>query len=77
MLYCEQGGFDQQRGTATTNLQKADPCPRCRGRMFKEEVSGDKSCFTCGHVIYGMVPLPFEPGRRLDRRPSHGGQSLD
>jgi hypothetical protein len=45
--------------------------------MFKEEVSGDKSCFTCGHVIYGMVPLPFEPGRRLDRRPSHGGQSLD
>jgi hypothetical protein len=44
--------------------------------MLPDGNKGDFSCFTCGHVAYfEALPQPT-PGEKLDRRPSHGGQSL-
>lgn len=49
------------------------PCPRCRGKMLLDPVSGDSTCFTCGHIAYLVMPLEHPTNRRL----SHGGESLD
>ena len=44
--------------------------------MVFDVMSGDRACFTCGHVTYtNGVPEPIEAGKPR-RRPLHGGQSL-
>ncbi|HEX5369383.1 MAG TPA: hypothetical protein VFY10_08225 [Dehalococcoidia bacterium] len=43
--------------------------------MLTDTATGDQTCFSCGHVIYSAPVWPLEPGS-VERRPSHGGQSL-
>jgi hypothetical protein len=50
-------------------------CPRCSGKLRPEGFDGDKSCFTCGHIVYRETPIPLPANQPL-RRPSHGGRSL-
>ncbi len=59
-----------------TEGETLELCPRCKGRMLPDGVSGDHSCFTCGHVRYGEPVEPLERGLKRERRPSHAGQSL-
>ena len=59
-----------------TPIAKAPPrnCPRCQGRLFSQGSEGDRACFTCGHIVYGLPPLESaDVGRRT---PSHGGWRL-
>ena len=51
-----------------TNLPR---CSRCRGKMILDKESGDSTCFTCGGVVYAVVP-----DREIARPVSHGGQLL-
>ncbi len=75
MLYGESVQISDSRGKVTTAEQKAGPCPRCKGRMLTDTATGDQTCFSCGNVIYNVPAWPIEPGS-VERRPSHGGQSL-
>jgi hypothetical protein len=63
-------------GHPMTEERRTVACPRCKGRMLLDAASGDHACFTCGHVRYREVAEPVLPGTALERRPSHGGQSL-
>ena len=50
-------------------------CPRCQGRLLKQGLDGDRACFNCGHVAYGLPPVSLpDQGRRM---PSHGGYRLN
>ena len=49
-------------------------CPRCRGRLFSQGTEGDRACFSCGNIVYGLPPLESLDVAR--RTPSHGGWRL-
>ena len=57
------------------NLKPSLPrCSRCQGKMILDQESGDRTCFTCGHILYAVEPLE----RHQRTRPvSHAGQSLN
>jgi uncharacterized protein (DUF983 family) len=48
-------------------------CPRCRGRMFPVAGTVDSACFTCGNVMYGVIPEGIPP---KEPHPAHGGKQL-
>ena len=50
-------------------------CSRCRGRMFLNDLTGDRTCFSCGNVLYTTAPTTSTPDDEL--HPHHGGKSLN
>ncbi len=58
-------------------MLKAKPpqlCPRCQGKMFPTGDGSDFACFSCGHVVYPVIPAALLPDK--ERKPSHGGVRL-
>jgi hypothetical protein len=68
----EDRGFEPVAAPASAATTPT-ACPRCHGRLLRQGMDGDLACFSCGHVVYDLAPLPIEVGRRA---PSHGGWRL-